>query len=90
LLLLVLLLAAPAHADLYRWVDPDTGSIRYSNLPPVWAGEAPGARTPEVVVIPSPRAQPAAPEVPTDAPRKPAPPLLPPQKNERPAPNPRP
>ncbi|HYL26160.1 MAG TPA: DUF4124 domain-containing protein, partial [Burkholderiales bacterium] len=28
------MLAAPAHADLYRWVDPDTGSVTFSNLPP--------------------------------------------------------
>lgn len=24
----------PAHADLYRWVDPDTGSVSLSTLPP--------------------------------------------------------
>jgi hypothetical protein len=33
-LALLLALAAPAHADLYRWVDPDTGSVKFSNLPP--------------------------------------------------------
>jgi Domain of unknown function (DUF4124) len=33
-LALLLVLAAPAHADLYRWVDPDTGSVTFSNLPP--------------------------------------------------------
>jgi hypothetical protein len=33
-LLLLLCVALPAHADLYRWVDPDTGSIKFSNLPP--------------------------------------------------------
>ena len=32
---MLLLLAAPAaHADLYRWVDPQTGSVKFSNLPP--------------------------------------------------------
>jgi hypothetical protein len=31
---LLLGIALPAHADLYRWVDPDTGSIKLSNLPP--------------------------------------------------------
>jgi len=33
-LALLLVLAAPAHADLYRWVDPDTGSVKFSSLPP--------------------------------------------------------
>lgn len=32
--LLLLLLSASAHADLYRWVDPATGSVKFSNLPP--------------------------------------------------------
>jgi len=31
---LLLFLAASAHADLYRWVDPATGSVTYSNVPP--------------------------------------------------------
>jgi hypothetical protein len=31
---LLLSIALPAHADLYRWVDPDSGSIKFSNLPP--------------------------------------------------------
>jgi hypothetical protein len=34
-LILLLLFAAPAaHAQLYRWVDPETGSVKFSNLPP--------------------------------------------------------
>ena len=28
------LISAPAHADLYRWIDPQTGSVKLSNLPP--------------------------------------------------------
>jgi uncharacterized protein DUF4124 len=32
--LLLLFLAASAHADLYRWVDPATGTVTYSNVPP--------------------------------------------------------
>ncbi|MFN2645622.1 MAG: DUF4124 domain-containing protein [Burkholderiales bacterium] len=33
--LLVLLAASmPAHADLYRWVDPVSGSVNLSNVPP--------------------------------------------------------
>lgn len=31
---LILLFASPAHADLYRWIDPDTGSVKLSSLPP--------------------------------------------------------
>ena len=26
--------ARPAHADLYRWVDPHSGSVKYSSVPP--------------------------------------------------------
>jgi hypothetical protein len=37
-LALLLVLAAPAHADLYRWVDPDTGSVKFSTLPPANPG----------------------------------------------------
>jgi Domain of unknown function (DUF4124) len=33
-LALLLVLAAPAHADLYRWVDPYSGSVKFSSLPP--------------------------------------------------------
>lgn len=33
-LALLLLLSASARADLYRWVDPATGSVKFSNLPP--------------------------------------------------------
>lgn len=31
-----LLAALPlsAHADLYRWIDPETGSVKYSSQPP--------------------------------------------------------
>jgi len=32
--LLLLCVAAPAHADLYRWIDPETGSVKLSSLPP--------------------------------------------------------
>jgi hypothetical protein len=37
-LLLVALLTAStlAHADLYRWVDPESGSVKFSNTPPPW------------------------------------------------------
>src|SRR4051812_24516986 len=31
---LLLCVAAPAHADLYRWIDPETGSVKLSSMPP--------------------------------------------------------
>ena len=53
-----LLLAAswPAHADLYRWVDAETGSVKFSNFPPSEA--AAGKKPLQVEVIPygTPRA----------------------------------
>ena len=33
-LLLLALVSLPAHADLYRWIDPETGSVKLSSLPP--------------------------------------------------------
>lgn len=61
----ILLLAAaaiPAHADLYRWVDPQTGSIKFSNHPPPWHGDAAReARAPRVEVISSRASVPAKP-----------------------------
>jgi hypothetical protein len=28
-----------AHADLYRWVDPQSGSVKFSSYPPPWFGD---------------------------------------------------
>jgi hypothetical protein len=36
----LLFTALPARADLYRWIDPDTGAIKYSSYPPPWMGDA--------------------------------------------------
>jgi hypothetical protein len=63
------LAALPVHADLYRWVDPQTGSVKFSSYPPPWFGDqalersapatevivyhAPGASTPAAPVKPS-------------------------------------
>jgi uncharacterized protein DUF4124 len=33
-LALFFVLTAPAHADLYRWRDPESGTVKFSNLPP--------------------------------------------------------
>jgi hypothetical protein len=40
MLFFVLCTALPAHADLYRWIDPETGAIKYSSYPPPWMGDA--------------------------------------------------
>jgi hypothetical protein len=50
----LLLAALPAQADLYRWVDPQSGSVKFSNLPPPWYGDPlKQARSPAVEVIPN-------------------------------------
>lgn len=58
----LMLLPLAAHADLYRWIDPATGSIKYSSQPP----SDPGIEA-DVVRY-------NAPPPPKPAPAKPAPP----------------
>lgn len=77
LVLLPLLLAAlPAQADLYRWIDPQSGSVKLSSVPPPWHGDpAKEARSPKVEVIPysaAPKPAPVAAPAPVGLP-KPAP-----------------
>lgn len=64
LLLLAALAAPAAHADLYRWVDPQTGSVKFSSYPPPWFGDQAlelNAPAVEVVVYQAPGApKPAA------------------------------
>ena len=62
-----LLLCSAAHADLYRWVDSESGSVKYSNTPPPWyeSGGGPGV---ERIPYTTPSARPAAAD-----PRAPAP-----------------
>ncbi len=59
------LAAVPAHADLYRWVDPQTGSVKFSSYPPPWFGDQAlelSAPATEVIVYRAPgAARPAAP-----------------------------
>jgi hypothetical protein len=38
-LMAALFWAATAAADLYRWVDPETGSVKFSSYPPPWYGD---------------------------------------------------
>ena len=50
----LLLRAGPAAADLYRWIDPESGSIKYSSYPPPWYGDPVAERrAPKVEVIPA-------------------------------------
>jgi hypothetical protein len=52
-ILFLLLHAGPAAADLYRWIDPETRSIKFSSYPPPWYGEGATQRGPKVEVIPA-------------------------------------
>jgi hypothetical protein len=67
LCLILLFRAGPAAADLYRWVDPESGSVKFSSYPPPWYGDEVKQRhAPKVEVIPStvePVAKPEAPAV---------------------------
>jgi len=38
-LLAALFLTFPASADLYRWIDRESGSVKFSNTPPPWFGD---------------------------------------------------
>jgi len=60
---LLLAIAAPAQADLYRWIDPETGSAKFASTPPPWYETGSG---PAVERIPfgQPAARPATPEQP--------------------------
>ena len=54
--------AGAAAADLYRWVDPESGSVKFSNTPPPWYGDAAKERrAPKVELIPSRRNDTATP-----------------------------
>jgi hypothetical protein len=49
-----------AAADLYRWVDPESGSVKFSSYPPPWYGDAAQERrAPKVEHIPARRDAPA-------------------------------
>ncbi len=61
-LVAVLMLGWPvlALADLYRWVDPESGSVKFSSYPPPWYGDAAKQRrAPKVEHIPAGRETPA-------------------------------
>ena len=61
--LLLLFAAFAARADLYRWVDRESGSVKYSNAPPPWYGDPDkerGAPAVEVLRYRAPGKPPAA------------------------------
>jgi hypothetical protein len=62
LALTLFLWTVPAFADLYRWVDPETGSVKYSSYPPPWYGdEEREKRAPKVEHIPERKPAPGTP-----------------------------
>ena len=75
-LLAIGLVALPAQAQLYRWVDPDSGSVKFSSYPPPWYREE-GQVGPAVEVIQqrpaAPAAKPAPPKPAAARPAAPAP-----------------
>jgi hypothetical protein len=59
LALAAVLWTTAAAADLYRWIDPETGAVKFSNYPPPWYGNEDKQRgAPKVERIPE-RTQPA-------------------------------
>ena len=73
LVLLAALFPLPAHADLYRWVDPQSGSVKFSSTPPPWYGDPEKERgAPAVEVVPYRARGAAAKPVPAPE-KKPAP-----------------
>ena len=70
--LLVIALCVPlsAAADLYRWIDRETGTVKFSNSPPPWFGDPERERAAPAVEVIQYR-QPGAP-APVPAADKPA------------------
>ena len=59
--LAMVVFTSPAGADLYRWVDPESGSVKFSSYPPPWYGDPEKERrAPKVERIPSGAPKPAA------------------------------
>ena len=59
-LLFAAVVAFPVHAELYRWIDPDTGSVKYSTSPPGDAGVNAAVVPYKAPPTPPPAAVPAA------------------------------
>ena len=60
-LLLLVLGGASVHADIYRWVDRETGTVKFSHRPPPWYGDPEKARDAPAVEVIQYRAEPAKP-----------------------------
>jgi hypothetical protein len=59
------LVAAPAYADLYRWIDPETGSVKLASSPPPWYDTGSGPAVERIAFgAPAPASRVAAPENP--------------------------
>lgn len=56
---LVSMWAVSAAAQLYRWVDPETGTVKFSSYPPPWYNDPARQRAPKVEVIAPSRKAPA-------------------------------
>ena len=75
---LLALLPLAAQADLYRWVDPETGSVKLSNYPPPPAVAERAEIVPfRGVAAPAPEEKAAAPKPPAKPPAPPRPPVPP-------------
>lgn len=58
---LLFIWASPVAADLYRWVDPESGSVKFSSYPPPWYRDAAKqGRAPDVEHIPAGKPAPAS------------------------------
>src|SRR5215208_4537701 len=57
LVLVAACIAFAAHADLYRWVDPQSGSAKFSSTPPPWYGDPEKERGSPAVEVLSDRAR---------------------------------
>ena len=66
------LLALPflAYADLYRWIDPESGSVKLSSTPPPWYERGSGPKV-ERIPYAVPAGKPAAEASPKPAPQTP-------------------
>jgi hypothetical protein len=54
LVFLLLAAALPAQADLYRWIDPETGSVKLANSPPSWYESGSGPAVERIPYGPAP------------------------------------
>jgi Domain of unknown function (DUF4124) len=68
----VLMLPGVAQAQLYRWVDRETGQVKFSNTPPPWFGDPEKQRRNPPVEVIRYRGSAEKPTKPAPEPEKPA------------------